>query len=307
MTISTCVILNPRAGRGRAAKQLEAVRKAVTPDAVVYTTKHQGHAIELARQVVADGFQRVIAAGGDGTVHEVANGLLQTDNRDVILAAWPLGSSNDYARTLGMGRWWKQWPNGGELATRRVDVGVIRAGDRCRHFMNGAGIGFNGMVTIEAHRITWLRGVPLYTLAFLRAMRYHFAKPMMQIVQDGIRLECATLAYSLNLGQREGGFPVTWEALIDDGRFEVLHAANLQRWELVRYLPGLLTGNLPKNHPEFHRSQCATASVHSCQPLCIHTDGELICIPQDSIVEASIEILPQRLTVEVCPTHLYDP
>ncbi len=119
MSIRTCVILNPRAGRGRAVIKLEGARSTLPSDAVIVTTERRGHAIELAREAALDGFDRVIAAGGDGTVHEVANGLLQSGQTDVILSTWPLGSSNDYARTLGMGRWWQAWPHGGELYSAR--------------------------------------------------------------------------------------------------------------------------------------------------------------------------------------------
>lgn len=306
MSIRTCVILNPRAGRGRAASKLEVARSKLPSDAVIVTTERRGHAVELARQAALDGFDRVIAAGGDGTVHEVANGLLQSGRADVVLSTWPLGSSNDYARTLGMGRWWQAWPHGGELATLQADVGIIRAGNQDRYFVNGAGIGFNGMVTVEANTITWLNGMPLYTLAFLRAMRRHFAKPLMRIQRDGVDVVSPTLAVSFNLGQREGGFPVTWNAQIDDGLFETFHAADLRRWELIRYLPALLTGKLPTDHPQLRMGQCRNASVQCDKPLCVHTDGELVCLPHDAIYEVAIELLPKRLKVEFCPLHLYE-
>src|SRR6185312_12726617 len=106
MTPDTCVIYNPKAGRGSAAKHLVTMlrEKLPVPDAnnAWWDTSGPGHAVELARQAADAGFAKVVAAGGDGTVHEVANGILRSGRRDVVFATWPLGSANDYAYSLGM-------------------------------------------------------------------------------------------------------------------------------------------------------------------------------------------------------------
>src|SRR5581483_9128143 len=106
---------------------------------------------------------------GDGTVHEVANGLLLGPEPGPVFAVVPGGSANDYAFSLGLpDLWWRT--AGSEVGERRVDVGVIEGGGRKRHFVNCLGIGFNGHVTRQARRIKSLRGIPLYALAVLRAM-----------------------------------------------------------------------------------------------------------------------------------------
>jgi diacylglycerol kinase (ATP) len=101
MNAPTCVIYNPAAGRGRAEQWLREVRQSLK-DTELRPTVRAGHAIELARNAAEQGFARIVAAGGDGTVHEVANGILQSDRRDAILSTWPIGSANDYAYALGM-------------------------------------------------------------------------------------------------------------------------------------------------------------------------------------------------------------
>jgi len=188
-----------------------------------------------------------------------------------------------------------------------VDVGRLTFAGTSRWFINGMGIGFNGMVTVEAHKIGVLRGPLLYVTAFLQAFRKHYRTPMMRFgFDDHPFMEQATLSLSINLAQREGGFPVTWNAKLDDGLFDLLHVRNLQRWELIRYLPALLRGSLPTDHPDLASSQARTIRVESETPLCIHADGELAAVPGDGIRSVTAELVPGRLRVRVCPRFLYE-
>src|SRR5262245_15063269 len=98
----TCVIYNPASGRGRAMSRIDGHRACVGDKIEVCATSGPGNAEEIALRAAQDGVGKVIAAGGDGTVHEVANGLLRSGNPDVIFAVWPLGSANDYAHALGI-------------------------------------------------------------------------------------------------------------------------------------------------------------------------------------------------------------
>jgi diacylglycerol kinase (ATP) len=299
----TCVIFNPHAGRGHSQKILERNRAWLPPHDLRATTGPLD-GIRQAETAATEGYERIVALGGDGTAHEVANGILQS-GRDVLFATWPAGSSNDYARTLGLDQWWAKRGLGVELSEMKVDVGQVIAGGQERFFINGCGIGFNGMVTLEAHKIQWLRGMPLYTLAFLRAMCKHFRTPRMQIEHDGNVLKQKTLSISFNLAQREGGFPVTWDAKLDDGLFDCFHAEELKRWQLVRYLPALMSGCLPQNHPHLLNLRAGSGRVESEVPLCIHVDGELFCIPTDNVPSATIRILPRQLRVQFAIKHLY--
>jgi len=302
----TCVIDNPAAGRGRAGKLLEAAKTKLSRHYTYRSTSAPKHAIELAYRAVEEGFDRIIAAGGDGTAHEVAQGILESGNRDVVFSTWPVGSSNDYARCIGLGGWWKN-PESEALAILTVDVGRLTFGDESHWFINGLGIGFNGMVTVEAHKIGLLRGPLLYVTAFLQAFRKHYRTPTMKFrFNDEAEVEHPTLSLTANCGQREGGFPVTWTAKLDDGRFDLFHPRALRRWELIRYLPALLNGNLPKDHPQLTTRQANRIRVECDTPFCIHIDGELAAVPEDRVKTATVELVPARLRVEVCPKFLYE-
>ena len=301
--LKSCIIYNPAAGRGQARHFISAARRSLGITADLWTTTQPQQAETLAKQAAHSGYHRVIAAGGDGTVHEVANGLLDSGQSDIVLGVLPIGSMNDYAAALGIDA---EAIRRGQKPTTEiitVDVGIARAGNRERFFVNGLGIGFNGMVTIESRKILGLRGLPLYTLALFQAMIRHFAHPNWEMILDNRRIRSPSLALSVNLGIREGGFQVTPRAELSDGWFDYLHATTLTRWELLHFVPALITGTIPKNHPRIHTGQCRTARVLSDSPLCVHADGELLCVPEDRICEVTVTLIPGRLRVEAIPRH----
>ena len=150
-----CVIYNPYAGRGGSADQWKLVQDLLGHEAEYRPTSHAGHATALARTATDEGFATVVAAGGDGTVHEVINGMLQSDRRDVAFGLLPLGSGNDYARMIGA-------PFHAAAMVQRlrnaetwaVDAGQVTMEDKTsRFFCNTSGLGLGGAVTWEASRI----------------------------------------------------------------------------------------------------------------------------------------------------------
>ncbi|MDB5310359.1 MAG: hypothetical protein JWO38_4561 [Gemmataceae bacterium] len=305
MPPATCVIYNPTAGRGKAEKLLKEIRETHPVGLEIRPTTRPGHAVELARAAAEQGFAKVVAAGGDGTVHEVANGILQSGNRETVLSVWPVGSANDYAFSLGMQAWWARRPEILPTETLDVDVGRVASGTRERFYVNSLGIGFNGMVTVEARKIRWLRGMPLYALAFLKAMVKHFVTPRVVVRFDDVETAGPTLALTINLAQREGGFPITPRASLTDGLADYMHATDLRRWHLIRYLPAMVRGTLPENHPRMRFGRARRIEVRAGSPLCVHTDGEFFCVPKDEVAEVVVEVIPARLRVEVYPPGLY--
>jgi YegS/Rv2252/BmrU family lipid kinase len=301
MNAATCVIYNPAAGRGKAEKLLAGLAKELVGGVELRPSREPGHATELGRRAAAEGFAKVVAAGGDGTAHEVANGVLQGDRRDVVFSAWPLGSANDYAFSLGMDRWWERRHQKLPTETMEVDVGRVTAPGRERFMLCCAGVGFNGMVTVEARKTRWLRGLPLYGLAFLKAIVRHFAKPTMTIRFDDVEVTTPTLALSVLSGQREGNFPLRPDANLTDGLFDYMHATRLSRLHLLRFLPAMAAGKLPENHKLLRLGRAKRIEVRSEAALCVHADGEFVCVPEDGIREVAFEVVPRRLRVEVFP------
>jgi diacylglycerol kinase (ATP) len=287
-----CVIFNPASGKHRGHARLAQIRKAWGAHVALRPTQHPGHAIELAEQAAREGCGVVAAAGGDGTAHEVLNGLMRVRNPDVQFSIIPIGSANDYAFSLGLDQ---QTPP----PARRVDVGVVRAPNgKSVYFGCCLGLGFNGCVTGESRQIRRLQGVLLYGLATIRALMHHYRYPRMTLHIDAEPAwTVPTLLFSTLIGKREGGFVLAPRAEVDDGLFDFVHGADLSRWEILRFLPRLALFGPPETYPKIRQGRCRRVRLRSESPLVVHTDGEFFCLPTDGIQEVEIEIMPVALSV----------
>jgi diacylglycerol kinase family enzyme len=294
-----CVIFNPNAARGRAGRRFDELQRILGNRADFQATNGPHHAHELALEAARAGFPVVAAAGGDGTVHEVANGLLRSGCPDVTFAVFPIGSANDYAFTLGL-----DLANvlGRDAANRvrRLDVGLVRTETgRESYFVNSLGLGFSGAVTVESRRIHHLQGILLYGVAFLRALLFRYTCSPMEITIDHDIRKLPTFSLTVAIGKREGNLMVTPEAIPDDGLFDFLHAGAISRLEILRYAPRLATGKpLPADHPALWMGRCREVRLQSDVPLTVHLDGELFCLPPDRVHSLDIRILPGRLRVK---------
>jgi YegS/Rv2252/BmrU family lipid kinase len=264
-------------------------------------TKEPGHAITLAQAAAEAGFETVAAAGGDGTVHEVANGILRADRPEVCFGVLPMGSGNDYARVLGVPFDPRQMV--ARVLSREswsVDVGEITAdgGQRQRYFVNTAGFVMSGAVTWEARRIRQLRGLWLYGLATLRALCRHFRAAPTYLALDRQEVPTPTLYLAIAIGRAEGGgFVVAPQAQLDDGWFDYLHAGSMSRWQALSYLPRMLTGNLPADDPRVRRGRCQRVTLACPEPVMAHVDGELFATPLAPARHFEIRLHPRRLRI----------
>lgn len=296
---SICAIFNPAAGKSQARQRLEAIRAAWRGRSELWPTERPGHATELAREAVERGFEMVVAAGGDGTVHEVANGILQAARPGVCLGVLPLGSANDYAFSLRQQR--TEQKEAAEATARRVDVGRVRFdSDEQRYFVCCMGIGFSGSVTGESRTIPKLQGTMLYGTAAVRAMCRRWQYLDLRLQLDGQPpTEQPTLMLSFMIGRREGGFMMAPDARLDDGDLKVIQAGRLSRWEALRLLPQLASEGPPTSHPKLSFARCRAATVTARQPLSIHIDGEILCLPDDRVYRLEVELLAESLPVQI--------
>src|SRR5262249_27030741 len=142
-----CVIYNPVSGRGYSRRVIRAVQKRLRSGYDFRPMNGPGAGEEMAAKAILEGFRTIVAAGGDGTIHEVANGVLTSGRSDIVCGVWPMGSANDYAFALNLAQTWNTPPD--RLTVTNVDVGVAQAdGRRPRFFVNGLGLGFNAAVTV---------------------------------------------------------------------------------------------------------------------------------------------------------------
>jgi diacylglycerol kinase (ATP) len=296
-----CIIYNPSAGRGKSARKWQAIQDQLGDEAVYRPTSSRGHAMDLAQQAAAEGFPTVVAAGGDGTVHEVINGLLQAGQPTVPFGVLPLGSGNDYARLIGV-----PFDIHGMLARLRssetwaVDAGHITLdGTISRYFCNTFGMGVGGAVTWEASRIRWLRGIPLYGLASLKAIYRHYRNYQVTMLCDDVPMEAKLIYACAAIGKEEGGgFRVAPDARIDDGLFNLMYVTELSRLGALVVLPRLVIPGLRSGCRAIQEKLVRNVTLHSNQPLPVHADGEVLATPQQGAKECVVKMLPGRLVLK---------
>lgn len=298
MTNKALVVFNPQAGRGRGHKRAEEVRQALQAAGIEYesvVSEARGHAIELAQRAALAGWDLIVAAGGDGTINEVVNGLMlaEVEGASSRLGVMPIGSGNDFAASLGIPLDLGQAAQRLALGqARRVDAGQVNG----RWFDNNVGLGFEAMIGIEAHRITWLRGQPQYLIAVFRAMAsYPF--PVVDIYKDdGDRLAKQILMISVGNNRRNGGgFLVNPDAVPDDGLLDLCIVDALPRLEILRLLPKAMKGT-HRGEPAVELTRSTRLVVESAAPLPLHADGEIL---ENDSLRVEITVEPGRLEVVV--------
>jgi YegS/Rv2252/BmrU family lipid kinase len=205
----TRFIVNPIADKGRAGRLAEELRPMLDSFGEVEfcATTHPAHGTELARQAGEAGCRLVIAAGGDGTIHEVVNGLMQVPlEARPRLGIVPLGSGNDFAPMIGItGKPEETLQKVFTGEPRRIDVGKFVLGyGKPEYFNNTFGLGFDATVTIRTLQLKRLRGYLMYLVAVLQTIALNLDAPMMHIETESTSWDEETIMLVVCNGPREG-------------------------------------------------------------------------------------------------------
>lgn len=298
------LIINPNADMGRAWRQTRDLR----PIAEEYGgadwtgTVYPTHATELAEQAAKDGYELVVAVGGDGTVHEVINGLMKVPaGKRPRLGVVPLGSGNDFAHALGM----ESRP---ELALkqvltgqpRKVDLGLIEdEHGRKEYWDNTMNIGFGGSVNIYSHNLPVVRGFLMYFVAVLMTIVRHYDVMEMDIETDQDKWSEGLMMLAVCNGEREGGGFVTAPgATIDDGFLNFTTVKQVSRLMMFRLIPEFMRGS-QGNFPQIGMGPIKRLSLKSKQPLTLHTDGETWAGFGSNVHNLDISVVPGALEIMV--------
>lgn len=297
------VILNPAADLGQGLRYKENIiaegRKHGGLDLVV--TECQGHAFQLAREAAAGNYDVVVAAGGDGTVHEVINGLLQDGKPDCKFATIPIGTGNDFAYALGVSQ---DVPRAVETLfrnqCRQVDLAQA-VDDRGikKFFANNFGIGFDANVVIRVKSITTLHGFPKYFWGVLKTLALDFRPNRFDLRFDEEKLIEDVLFVAFGLGGRHGGgFMLTPEALNDDDLIDSCTVRSMSRLQALRFLNSAVQGTHVTN-PLVTMRQSKQIEIMCGDPLPMHIDGEVFAFPEDNVHQVTIKSLPSAIEVLV--------
>ncbi len=296
------LIFNPAADRGRSGQRASDLRAMVEKMGGAHWagTEYPAHAVELAEQAGREGYEVVAALGGDGTVHEVVNGLMRLpEDRRPALGVVPIGSGNDFAYSSGIDM-------NAQIAIERVfegtpqpvDIGQVTDGNgRSEYWDNSLGMLLAAAINIQSRRITRLYGFPMYLTATVRSIIENYAPTQLKMILDGESVERDLLLITLCNGPREGGgFRTTPDANNQDGVLDYMMVAPISRPMMFRLLPEVMRAK----HARFDcvkLGRFRTLTLEADRAVPVHLDGELWAPYEADVRKLSVNILPAALKI----------
>jgi len=302
------IIANPVSGGGtgkRAFAQIERLMAEHKLDFDFTPTQRRGHGLELAKEAALAGYDVVVAAGGDGTVNEVVNGLLaakQSGNPLPALGVLSVGRGNDFGHAVDIPYDLEQGCRVlAEDHRRLIDVGRVVGGiyPQGRYFVSCIGVGFDAITTIEAAKLPRMGGFLGFFVAVLKTIILHYQAPLITIEYDDQTLTQPLLMISITNGQRlGGGFIIAPNAEPDDGLFDLCLVRKINRVQMFGLIPHFIRGTQAAQEP-VTTGQAARVTITAVQDsLTAHMDGEILCTDGQRL---EIELLPRHLEIVSLP------
>ena len=292
--MTTLLLVNPAAGGGRGGKAEPAVLAAARGawgDVDIVRTARAGDAVEFGRKAADQGIERIIVVGGDGTVHEVANGMLSTGIASIPrLGVVPIGTGNDFARLTGTASLTPV------EAVRRLASGCDELFDTGlawgEYFVNSLGLGFDATVATQVPRFRRLWRPLVYPAAVLRSFTSY--RPFQVVAQgDDDRYSGGIFCIEVGIGKSTGGgFFLTPDALANDGLFDVCVIVPISFREFLTLTPKAFRGK-HTGLKQVRMMRTSSLTIRGSQPLEVHFDGEVRTGPET----IDIRIVENRLPV----------
>ena len=294
------IILNPYSNRWNAQKRWPEAEAALNSAGVEFelaVSEYPHHTIELAEQAARHGFSPIIAAGGDGTIGEVVNGLAKAAKDDQALLGpfgiLPLGSANDLVDNLGLP---KDLAGAAQVIaagkTRRMDVGSVNG----LYFANNSAIGLEPYITLVQQRITWIKGMLRYLVAAVAGI---MDKPLWtaDIEWEGGHYQGAMLLVTVGNGARTGGvFYMAPHADPFDGKLTFVYGLRRTRAAMFAVLPKTMKRDKGSyvETVDIHEEHSTWIKIHVDTPTPAHIDGEIF---SEAIQDLEYHIHPGRLQI----------
>ncbi len=294
------IIFNPEAGKGKGKKLLKNFQRKLKniSNCDLIITDKVGAASNITQNQKYF-FDVIVAVGGDGTVHEVINGLGADFN--TILGVLPIGSGNDFARSLNLNGTLEHNFNNIFInpLVANIDAGIVRIKEfgkndfKTFHFANSVGIGFDGYVAFLGHNHKFLRGIWLYLYSVIKAL-FNFKGMNIYASFDDITVEGKKLLIAIGNGKTSGGgFMLNPSAEIDDEYLNACIADNVSKLRILQLLPKAIFGKHTKE-PEINLLQFKRAKITLSEPHFVHSDGEILT---SNAKELEIFLMDRKLKV----------
>jgi len=283
-------IVNTTAGRNRTLRvwpKLERQLRSIADFSVFYTSQ-QGAGTAVAREVQGQGFDRIVVVGGDGTLHEVINGV---DPLRCVIGIIPTGTGNDFCRSVDIPL--DPFATADYIFSdnlRTIDLGCVNG----HRFINIAGIGFDADVADKVNKSTALRclsGTAAY-LAGVFTTLPTYKNTHVNITVDKNTFEGSVFLVAVgNSRYYGGGIKMVPHAVIDDGLFHICLGQNIGFLEALKILPKVFSGR-HINHPKVRCLSGKHISIKTPSAMNVHADGEIV-----SVTPADFKIIPSCLRI----------
>lgn len=273
------LFVNPSAGQWRARRVLPSIVDLLTANGIEHRVIESEAAGDLEKKVqdaVAAGTPQLLVAGGDGSIHEAVNGILQS-GRSAELGIVPVGRGNDFAKACSIPTHWEdaallladRLQNA--MPARPVDIGRMNG----RYFANGAGIGFDARVTDIARRVRLPIGDLVYLVALVRGLWSGVNTYRVRVRYGEQQHEGPVTLVNISNGPWVGGlYNIVPSALNDDGELDLLVVKPVSRFRVMTLLPKLIGGK-HMQEPEVVHARIESCEIETAEPMPSHLDGEL--------------------------------
>ncbi|MDQ4065854.1 MAG: diacylglycerol kinase family lipid kinase [Actinomycetota bacterium] len=297
------LICNVRSGHGGVARALSDVEAELQRRGLEYEvrrTEYGGHATEIARRALKDGSRFVVAMGGDGTVHEVVNGMIENDtaiNPDAVLGVVAAGTGSDFIKTFGL-------PAAARDAVRHldgdgsflIDIGKVTytedGEERVRYFPNTAEAGLGAAVVARAARLPRWLGPTMYLVAFWLAIRKHKPAQVRVDLVDRVYEGPMNNLVVANCQFFGGGMKIAPKAAPTDGLLDI-QIEHARKFEEIALMPKVFKGeHVP--HRDIIEAKRVRCSISADRPLPVEADGEVL-----GTTPATFEVLPEAINLKV--------
>jgi diacylglycerol kinase (ATP) len=304
------VILNPEAGHGNGARAKPEIERLLSAHAIPYDlacTECPGHAVELTRQAVQAGVEAIISAGGDGTLNEVINGLMESKSAGKPLPALGVlgvGRGNDFGGSLGLPADLDQACQVIAQGYRRwIDIGRVVGGiyPQGRYFGNCVGVGFDAVGTIEAAKLPRWGGFMSFMVAIFKTIFLYNHAPLATIEFGDQSITQRSLMISMMNGRRVGGgFYMAPDSQPDDGLLDLCIAEQMSSFQIIRMIPHFMHGT-QSTQKAIKTGQASKVVITAKDgPLPTQTDGEIISTEG---MRLEVELLPRQIEIICLPPH----
>lgn len=290
------LFVNPAAGRGRARRIGSSLTALLASNEVahrVIESEGPGDLEKKVRAAVTEGATQLLVAGGDGSIHEAVNGMLES-GRIAEIGVIPLGRANDFAKACAIPPHWEdaalllvdRLKN--SMPARPVDIGWMNG----RWFANGAGIGFDAKASAIARSMQLPIGDLVYLVAVLRGLLSGVSTHRVRIESSGVGYDgAATLVHVSNGPWVAGLFQIAPPAVNDDGELDLLLVKPVSRLRVVTLLPRMIGGN-HVGQPEITHARIDRCEVVADEPMPSHLDGEVQTLQTHFRIEMRAGALP---------------